>query len=1368
MRIVIDMQGAQTASRFRGIGRYTLSLAQAIVRNRGDHEIVLALNGLFSETIEPIRTAFHGLLLQENIQVWSAPGPTAEAISANHDRRKVAERIREAFLVSLRPDVILVSSLFEGFGDDAVTSIGVFDREIPVAVILYDLIPLINPDIHFKSNKAYQDYYVGKITSLKRARRLLAISESAQGEAVQVLGFDKRHVTNISGACDAKFRVLNLTDAEKNQLRAKYGIAKPYVMYTGGADGTKNLHRLIEAFAGMPDRIRKAHQLVFVGKMPDGSIADLIRHAQKSGLSSGDLVITGYVDDDDLIRLYNACALFVFPSLHEGFGIPPLEAMRCGAPVIGSNATSLPEVIGRPDALFDPISIESIRDKMSDGLANKAFRANLVTHGHTHARTFSWDDSAKRALYALRDFERHTRPKESAHAFLEKTAIFGRRKERILLLKLDHMGDFVLAIPAITKLKAKYPYADIDVVIGSWNKAIASGLKLFRNIYELDFFKKKSSAEPSTSHAAVDDLLKQLGDYDIAIDLRRQRESRFILSGVRAGLRVGYQTFDEAIDAKLDIVLPVYPDMPHEKTPLNGTSISVQMLRLIDALPEDVNDFVFLPELAKRSATDRLAIAIFPVAGNDAREWGASNYVKLVGRLVRDSRIHAINIYFGNAVEAENFTFGNEGKVHIHCGLDFQALTQSVAENSVCVSNNSFGAHLGSYLGLVTVAIYSGHETVDEWGPVFYDGYVIHTNPLCAPCHLGARSDCKYGIPCLNNISVDFVFGKVVDAVRATQTKANGEAVSLISETKSQEEIVGKLMASIVPVLKKATRDNSDTTVAAAIARNHPAEGRVPQLLVDISELVRIDARSGIQRVVRGVLAELLGNPPKGFKVEPVYATTDQPGYRYARQFTSRFCGSSGADSDEPVDAFNGDIYIGLDLQPIVVSAQEDYLLDWHRRGIKIHFVVYDLLPVLLPHAFPDGASPAHRRWLEIVSRFDGVACISRAVADEFQEWLQAFGEDRGRPFELNWFHLGADIANTAPTRGLPDNAHQVLAGMDERPSFLMVGTLEPRKGHGQVIECFEKLWKDNIDVNLVVVGKTGWMTKPLAERIRSDRNYGKRLFWLEAISDEFLQKIYAASSCLIAASEGEGFGLPLIEAAKHKVPIIARDIPVFHEVAGEYAHFFPNDLSGEALSSAIKEWLALYRIGTHPRSEAMPWLTWKASTAQLFDSITNGKPYKEWLPDGIYRFWGNDSRLHSQVGERHGQCVRTTGRGGCLLFGPYAALPAGRYRITWRGTVSSLTGREFLDIAHDQGRRQVFMARADAFHTGKLIYSGEFVLEANADDLEFRLYVADGTRMTIDGVELAPLVESHGDAMSALSEVSADDYAAKEVSGAR
>src|SRR3954469_25022219 len=117
--------------------------------------------------------------------------------------------------------------------------------------------------------------------------------------------------------------------------------------------------------------------------------------------------------------------------------------------------------------------------------------------------------------------------------------------------------------------------------------------------------------------------------------------------------------------------------------------------------------------------------------------------------------------------------------------------------------------------------------------------------------------------------------------------------------------------------------------------------------------------------------------------------------------------------------------------------------------------------------------------------------------------------------------------------------------------------------------------------------------------RLRGHPELGKRLYWMEGVSDEYLDEIYSAATCLIAPSEGEGFGLPLIEAAQHATPLLVRDIPVFREVAGDYASYFDGfDVS--SLSEAVREWLTSWADGLHPRSDDLPWLTWEESTRQL------------------------------------------------------------------------------------------------------------------------------------------------------------------------
>ncbi len=178
-----------------------------------------------------------------------------------------------------------------------------------------------------------------------------------------------------------------------------------------------------------------------------------------------------------------------------------------------------------------------------------------------------------------------------------------------------------------------------------------------------------------------------------------------------------------------------------------------------------------------------------------------------------------------------------------------------------------------------------------------------------------------------------------------------------------------------------------------------------------------------------------------------------------------------------------------------------------------------------------------------------------------------------------------------------------------------MVGTIEPRKGHRQALAAMELLWTDKVDANLVIVGKQGWNTDDLAKRIREHPEYNKRLFWLPGISDEMLEQVYRCTSALLAASEGEGFGLPLIEAAQHGLPIIARDIPVFREVAGENAYYFCGD-DPLVLANALQSWLSLG--DAVPASTGIRRLTWRESSRQLLDVVLGKRWYRSW-PDATH-----------------------------------------------------------------------------------------------------------------------------------------------------
>lgn len=198
----------------------------------------------------------------------------------------------------------------------------------------------------------------------------------------------------MSAACDPVFRPMDTLDSRRILTRVAFGVAAGFVLYTGGADRRKNLPRLVEAYAGLDAKLRAGMQLVFAGHMPAPHVDELKRLAASLGLAERDLVFTGYVSDEQLVALYNECSLFAFPSWHEGFGLPVLEAMACGAAVIASDASSILEIATEPTALFDPMDVDSLRARMAHFLSNPEENQRLRDYSLERAQAFSWDKVA--------------------------------------------------------------------------------------------------------------------------------------------------------------------------------------------------------------------------------------------------------------------------------------------------------------------------------------------------------------------------------------------------------------------------------------------------------------------------------------------------------------------------------------------------------------------------------------------------------------------------------------------------------------------------------------------------------------------------------------------------------------------------------------------------------------------------------------------------------------------------------------------------------------------------------------------------------------------------------------------------------------
>jgi glycosyltransferase involved in cell wall biosynthesis len=699
---------------------------------------------------------------------------------------------------------------------------------------LHDVVPLFYAN-EYLGDPRVRRWYEQKLADVKASDVVLTVSHASKADIVERLAIpEHRVVVTENGYDSAMFYPAKPSEEVRARMQAKYGIRRNFVFYVGGNDKHKNIHRLLAAFALIPNR--QELELVLGGKEfpSDPGIRDELAHLNLVG----NVVMPGFVDDEDLPDLFRMCELFVFPSTHEGFGLPVLEAMACGAPVVGSNASSIKEIIANPRALFDPMDEQDMSAKMLEALSYRTFRADLIDAGIRRASHYSWSRTAE-----------------------ELIALFDR------------------------------------------------------------------------------------------LELRPARER------------------------------------------------------------------------------------------------------------------------------------GAEG------------------------------------------------DPIDE---------------------------------------------------------------------------VARELSSLTPKLSQQAL----LRVARSVAESLPVPSREirRKLLLDVSSVVITDHRSGIQRVTRAISAELLKSPPSDYSVDLVYTTPHQQNFRFANRYMRETFGAGRPSHDEEVEFHAGDILLFLDLHPGVAISHREYTKQLRNRGVRVYHVVYDILPLTHPDSFWPELCREFTTWAEALGSSDGAICISRAVAAELKPYVAEFADRRFQPFKVGAFHLGADIDKSAPSMGLPPNAAELLAAFALRPTFLMVGTVEPRKGILQTLKAFESLWDGGADLNLVIVGRLGWRMHDTAQTLTSHSQHGSRLFWLQDISDEFLVALYQKATCLIAASEGEGFGLPLIEAAQHQIPIFARDLPVFREVAGDHAYYFPDSKEPAALAASINSWLEAHRAALHPRSDRMPWLKWHESAKQLLEPILSDK----------------------------------------------------------------------------------------------------------------------------------------------------------------
>ena len=392
MRIVLDLQGAQTlGSRNRGIGRYSKGLASGMARvSNPEIDLRIMLNGAFPDTIEPIIESLSADLPRSAFSIYSAPAGTYPPPVNGDPVQTVAREAVRLHLAKLEPDVVLTTSVMEGFGqgDVAASTFGLPD--VLSAAILYDLTPLHDPEVYLGDIRT-RAFYERQIETLRSFDALLSISEASRLDAISRLDLNPDTIITINAATDAIFQ------NGPRQSRSEKLPKNSYILLLGGTDPNKNLMHAINAFSRLPENLRQRWVILHAGVL-----SEKVRYELVEGLGdSGEIYFLGHVTDVLLINAIDHADLVLFPSRLEGFGLPALEAMSRGTPVLASNNTSLPEVVGDDALLSDPDDPGALTKNIERLLRDPAHRTELGVRARDRAIGFSWDNVGRTAITAL-------------------------------------------------------------------------------------------------------------------------------------------------------------------------------------------------------------------------------------------------------------------------------------------------------------------------------------------------------------------------------------------------------------------------------------------------------------------------------------------------------------------------------------------------------------------------------------------------------------------------------------------------------------------------------------------------------------------------------------------------------------------------------------------------------------------------------------------------------------------------------------------------------------------------------------------------------------------------------------------------------
>jgi glycosyltransferase involved in cell wall biosynthesis len=1221
MRLLIDLQGAQGINRNRGIGKYTINFTKELCNISKKHDVCLLINGSYNESAIELQSIFKSYVPSNNLYIWMPPKIIRNGPDDSFHESITGLCYQQFVNRIIKPEIRIITSPFEGYHDNCVTPLS-SDEHSSIAIV-YDMIPLLYPEIYLK-DPSYRHWYKERTEQLKELDTIYTISKSAKDDIHKVLETEMP-IINISCAANLVSPSKKNSLDQRDAIYKKFKIKGSYVLYTGGFDERKNIYRLLEAWSLLPTNVIDQYQLILVFYLNNDARKEIEKKIQQLNIKENQVVLTGYTEDDDLATLYSFCDFFIFPSWYEGFGMPILEAMSFGKAVLASNSSSIPELIESEEALFDPFNSQDIANKIKRLSRDTDLKNLLEASSKSTSQAFTWGKTAQLAMTYLEQNHKVFKKKKYNH----KLDLYTKKILKLAYLSPlppDKSGISDYSIDLLRHLKDHY---EIDVIATHPNNILVENLDDKIGIKSIDAFKRTSNNYDrviyhfgnSPYHEHMFELLKEipgvviLHDFYLS-DLQNASETNnWRTNALKKSLYKGHgynsllhknniQFYPANIDVLQDAVGVIVHSNFCLSLALQHYSIVDQSSIKIIPILKQAND-LRIRKTDEDNKTRPFTICCFGILtqhklNKEIIEAFIAAYTEVKSN-IQLVFVGEANLQYGQCLHDIIEESGIEDRITITGWVNSSDYLRWLVNADIAIQlrTNSRGESSASVLdclshGLPTIINQHGSNTEIP------DDVVIKLPETFCTRDLAKEIINLYENKILRKaLSMKAV--NYISKIHSPQICTQMYADSIESFYDLNKDNFYKGLQDFSSILKEAPISHT-LEVSSLQAKIYPPSIRNKQILVDISEIIKHDAKSGIQRVIKTVLTEWLHNPPFGYKIEPVYATLAE-GYRYAHSYTMKKLGLDYiVEQDRFIDLHPGDIFIALDLSPNIQCAHKNCFKEMMNLGVKVKHLVYDLIPITNPEYFPSGVS-IFKEWIKLVIDSDQAICISKTVAHRMEKYIETNRIITNINFNIKWNHISSELIAEELNINQDDIAKFPEINFNNH-TFLMVGTIEPRKGHDQVIEAFEELWKCNSHINLVLVGKEGWEVESVIKKIKS-KSITNNIYWLDNINDIGLIYLYKNSTALIAASKDEGFGLPLIEASHFGLPIIAREIEIFREVLDENAYYF-NTNNPTILSDTIVKWLKLFKKNAHPESNRVNYLNTKQFANNLINTIVD------------------------------------------------------------------------------------------------------------------------------------------------------------------